>query len=99
MVINDRTWPNVYCRQCKGIRAVRVDVTEDARNGRAALDIICAECDFIVATLFRTKRGRRSSLGTRTSELGNGPADSGPAPLRHVRRPRPPRTVRKAQSR
>jgi len=65
MVINDRTWPNVFCRQCKCIRAVRVDVTEaNARHDRAALDIICAECDFIVATLFESaddapKRRRR----------------------------------------
>src|SRR3977135_3146590 len=98
MVINDRTWPNVFCRQCKGIRAARVDVTEDARNNRAALDIICAECAFIVPPLFRTTGGRRSSTSTPTSEPHILSADSGPAPLRHARLAPPRRTVRKAQN-
>lgn len=49
--ISDR-WPRVWCPNCGEVRPVILDVLlANDMNPRAALDLVCAECVYIVATL------------------------------------------------
>ena len=48
----DSRWPQIWCPTCERIQPLQTDVMEgDARNSHAALDLLCASCLSIVATL------------------------------------------------
>jgi len=49
-------WSSIWCPCCEAVRRLEVDeMPADARNLTAGLDLICAECRFVVATLHDTK--------------------------------------------
>ena len=40
----------LYCELCKKVQPVRIDNCRDAKTNEPYQDIVCAECDFIIAS-------------------------------------------------
>jgi hypothetical protein len=52
MRIDDQDWPRIYGDFCKSVQPVSSDVMPaDQRNDHAAIDLICATCDFVIVRL------------------------------------------------
>jgi hypothetical protein len=57
MLIENRDWPLIYCEMCKALQPVRTDiVAPDAQNDHSSIDLSCAGCDFVIATLHATAK-------------------------------------------
>ena len=40
----------LYCELCKKVQPVRIDNCRDAKTNEPYQDIVCAECDFVIAS-------------------------------------------------
>ena len=45
-------FPNIYCPECKAVRALVLDIFEPSVvSPKAVADVVCPQCGFIIATL------------------------------------------------
>ena len=54
---------HVYCPVCDAVEPLKVEASEvsaDASEAMTAMDLVCATCDFVVATLYRAPAGLAS---------------------------------------
>ena len=69
-------WRNVWCEHCNAVRPLRLEHIEpDDHNRYGSLDVLCAECAFIVATFHG---GEPEKLGRTRSRTPDAPHRSRP---------------------
>lgn len=52
---HQRVWNRIWCTNCECVREFFTDLLPiDDRNKEVALDIVCLDCNFILATMYPT---------------------------------------------